>query len=355
VSHNITIVKTEDGRQYEEAFFAGKNGNLNPAWHGLGVNVIDAQTSSEAIELANLDWEVSLMPVAGVDDVRDSFIRSEMDSNGNSEFYTVVRDFEQTKKILGIVGDKYKPVQNWESFDFVDSLIKDNEILYESAGSLKGGKVVWLLARLPKIDYVTPEDPMKRYLLFSNSHDGSKAIRVVTTNVRVVCNNTLTNALSNNSDGIKIRHVGDIKSKINAARNVLSKINKEFKAIHELEKSLAKASITKNDFSNYVDVLFPIPKDEDGNELEKGNSLSQRNNKVLSIFDCYKDERQQFDSIKDTAWSAYNAVTQYVDHDSRVRVTEKNPENEARMNSSLFEGGARIKRKAFNLAVEMFV
>lgn len=350
MAHNITIVKTSDGRKYEEAFFAGDGKKLNPAWHGLGTNVVDAKTSKDAILFSKLDWNVSLMPVGGIDDLKDEVVRCETDSSGNSEFYAVVRDFHTAKRVLGVVGSRYSPIQNLEAFEFMDSLIEDEKLLYESAGSLKGGKIVWILARLPKIDFVTDEDTMKRYLLLCNSHDGSKAIRVITTNVRVVCNNTLTNALNKDNEGIKVRHIGNVKQKIDIASNVLKKTTEEFKEINKIEKKLASIKITKNQYKDYINILVPE------NDIKFTNKMQKtiRNNVLSDIQRCYNDKNQQMDTVKDTAWSAFNSYTQYIDHSSRIRVNNRSNFAESRMNNVMFENGASKKRKAFQLAINTF-
>ena len=129
--------------------------------------------------LAGLDWKVEQHPIVTSDGIP---------LNG---FWANVRNIDQ--KVLGVVSDKYKVVQNEEAFAFTDTLLGEG-VTYETAGALQEGRKVWLLAKLPQ-KYIISGDEITPYLVFSNSHDGSGAIKVAMTPVRVVCNNTLNLAL----------------------------------------------------------------------------------------------------------------------------------------------------------------
>ena len=153
-------------------------------WHGLGTMVQEAPTSAEALKLAGLDWTV---------EARDMWL------NGGYEpipgYKANVRSSDN--KILGVVSNKYRIVQNAEAFAFTDALI-GGDVHYETAGSLLDGKKIWLLAKLP--DSEICGDKTETYMCFSNTHDGSGAVRVCMTPVRVVCNNTLNLALNTHSE-----------------------------------------------------------------------------------------------------------------------------------------------------------
>ena len=144
-------------------------------WHGLGTKVMEAPTSKRALELAGLDWKVVQEPIY-------------TENNELIEGYKAnVRDVD--RKILGVVTDRYKIIQNEEAFAFTDELLGEG-VRYETSGSLQGGKKVWILARMPQ-EYIISGERISPYLLFSNTHDGSGAIKVALTPIRVVCNNTL--------------------------------------------------------------------------------------------------------------------------------------------------------------------
>lgn len=149
-------------------------------WHGLGTVVKEAPASEEALRLAGLDWNVIQEPIY-------TPFREKIDG-----FKANVRDSD--RKVLGVVSDRYKVVQNVEAFSFTDELLGQG-VRYETAGSLSGGKRVWLLARLPR-EYIIAGERISPYLVFSNTHDGSGSVKVAVTPIRVVCNNTLNLALS---------------------------------------------------------------------------------------------------------------------------------------------------------------
>ena len=134
----------------ESMFYAGRE----KPWHGLGTQVDEAPTSADALRLAGLDWKVERKPiqVCGGRKV-DNFFANVRSSDG---------------AVLGVVSDRYQVVQNAEAFAFTDALI-EGEVRYETAGSLMGGRKIWLLAKLPDREIVG--DKTEPYLCFSNTHD----------------------------------------------------------------------------------------------------------------------------------------------------------------------------------------
>lgn len=189
-------------------------------WHGLGVKVMEAPTSKDALWLAGLDWNV----------VQEEIYTE--NANPVTGFKANVRDTD--KKVLGVVTDRYKVVQNSEAFAFTDSLLGEG-VRYETAGSLQGGRKVWLLAHLPQ-EYIIAGERISPYLVFSNTHDGSGAVKVAVTPIRVVCNNTLNLALNTAKRSWSIIHTGNIIDKMEEAKNTLfmasdymDELGKEFK------------------------------------------------------------------------------------------------------------------------------
>ncbi len=143
-------------------------------WHGLGTIVMEAPASAEALKLAGLDWNVVQEPVY----------------TGYNE---LVKGYKANVRGTDVVSDRYKVVQNVDAFSFTDELLGKG-VRYETAGSLRDGRKVWLLARLPR-EYIIAGERISPYLVFSNTHDGSGSIKVAITPVRVACNNTLNLAL----------------------------------------------------------------------------------------------------------------------------------------------------------------
>ena len=329
MSHEIT--ERADGTA--EAAYA-----MVPAWHGLGTVVDHTMTSEEAIQLAHLDWQVEQYPLVA----RRTQDEMSIDIDVPDKVANVRTDCQ---RVLGLVSKQYAIVQNSEAFAFVDALHQDGIIKYESAGSLKGGRVVWLLARMPQEFEVADGDRLEQYILFSTSHDGTQAVRCLPTSVRVVCWNTYSMATAKESWGITIRHMGDLSARIDEARRTVMKVGQAFDAYYEDAKQLSKTQVDMARLEAYVNVLFP---DEEG--LNNWHRQQMRQ----SIIRAFSDGPQMVPSIRGTAWAAWNAVTQVVDHQSLYRARGTDSPAENRMISTVFGGNAALKRSALKLAVSAF-
>ena len=308
---------------FDEAFFA-----LKPAWHGLGTVLDYAPTSEDAIREAHLNWEIEMQPVltsSGIS-IPDTFATVRTDCNA----------------VMGVVGSRYKIVQNREAFDFLDSLLADGVMKYESAGALRGGRIVWLLARLPSVDTIADGDDSQRYILFSTSHDGSAAIHAIPTSVRVVCANTLR--IATVAD-VGFRHTGNVQSKMEQARLYLSQFDEQFTLYRDKARVLAQRRYTPAQASEYIATLFPEVK-------EIGAKQTIRENKVESVRQNFRNSRQAIPAIRDSFWALFNAVTESVDHPAKAKKLDLSG-RENRMLSLVDGTGADFKAKAFELALTM--
>ena len=188
---------------------------VDTPWHRIGTVTDKAVNSEQAINHAGLDWTVSTRPVVTFDRANET--------EGNfidiPDTFATVRDSDDT--VLGVVGDRYKVVQNKECFNFLDTVVDDSEATYETAGSLNNGKIVWMMLNLGK-EIKVDEDRTVPYLLMVNSHDGSTSVRGLPTPIRVVCSNTLRLALSSNAyKGFSFRHTQNVDGRIQQARTLL--------------------------------------------------------------------------------------------------------------------------------------
>src|SRR5919197_5557833 len=175
-------------------------------WHGLGA-VLDARprTLDAALEASGLTWTVAKEPLC----------RS--DGRTVAGHHATVR--EDTDTVLGVVSDDYVVVQNQECFAFLAGLL-GSELVFETAGSLWGGRQVFITAALP--DHVTVGgDEVPLYVVLSVWHTGTGAIRAMTTPVRAVCANTVRAALARANAVYRVRHVGDPSGQLHEARAVL--------------------------------------------------------------------------------------------------------------------------------------
>lgn len=272
-------------------------------WHGLGTIVQDAPTSADALHLAGLDWEVIPRPI-------------QLCGGAKIEGWKAnVRD--KDKEVLGIVSDKYSICQNKDAFDFTDNLIDSGDVRYETAGSLNKGRKIWLLAKMPTTSVLG--DEVEPYLCFSNTHDGTGAIKVCMTPVRVVCNNTLNLALRTAKRAWSAKHMGNIDSKLKEARDCLRMANSYIDGLSDSAEEYAKKKITDEQIAEILDELFPRSKDASPREIK--NIGKMKDNFMV----CYY--MPDIAKFRGTAWGAINAMADMVDHAEPIRNTKNYREN----------------------------
>lgn len=273
-------------------------------WHGLGTIVSEAPKSEEALRLAGLDWNV----------VQDSIYTN----NGELvEGYKVnIRDTD--RQMLGVVTDRYKVIQNKDAFAFTDELLGSG-VRYETAGALQSGKKVWLLARLPQ-EYIMSGERISPYLVFSNTHDGSGAVKVAITPIRVVCNNTLNIALRSAQRSFSMIHTGDIRGKINEAKQTLFMADKYMESLGKEFDKLRKQKLSDQQVKDYIELLLPIENDT--------SIISIRNIKKLreDMRARYYDAPDLID-IGNNAYRFINAVSDFATHAEPLRKTANYSEN----------------------------
>jgi len=301
-------------------------------WHGLGTKLDAPATAREAIEAAGLHYDVSLTDLVTTDGIPVTSCKA------------VVRT--DTNDVLGVVGNSYVPVQNRQAFAFLDAVVADGALRYHTAGALRKGEKIWLLAKLPgQIRVRFSEDVSEKYLLLTNSHDGSAALRVFFTSIRCVCANTLAMAdREGRGEGISIRHQGDLTSKIRQARDVLGIAARYFDDLEGQFDLLARHYPSYAQVSAYFKALYPDP--EEGNPARAENVR----NDLFRLFEHGKG--QDIPEIRSTSWAMLNAVTEYVDHLRPTRAKTEFDRSANRLDSSWFGSGARLKEKAFQLAIE---
>lgn len=273
-------------------------------WHGLGVRVNEAPASRNALTLAGLDWSVMQEPVY-------------TETGELVEGYKAnIRDAD--RRVLGVVTDRYKVIQNREAFAFTDALLGEG-VRYETAGSLQGGRKVWLLAHMPH-EYIITGERISPYLLFSNTHDGSGAIKVALTPIRVVCNNTLNLALSTAKRSWSMIHTGDIQSKMKEARDTLFMAEQYMDSLGKEFESLRMKKLSDQAVMDYIEILLPL--EEDATPIQRKNIGRLREDMKLRYFDA--------PDLKDLGKNAYrfvNAVSDFATHAEPLRRTANYKEN----------------------------
>ena len=311
-------------------------------WHNLGTILNSPPSSAEALEAAGLNFEVEKKHLY-VNHLEDEYGIPqiyEYDLNHLNKMATFRTD---TKKALGIVSQNYKIVQNTEAFKFFDPLIESEHFQYETAGALGYGEVVFISAKINKEKFDIPwEDhtDLDVYILLTSSHDGSSAVKVLLTPIRVVCNNTLTWALqTSNSNIISIRHTGNIGEKLEQGKRIVESVGNELvEAVRtiqeyktrEIHSNVVKGLMAHAVYSTHEDIMKYI---EDPNSPE----LSQYSkNKVDSLVDYYYNGIGQRDII-DTKYGVINAVTGYLQNEKKYFKPETQFNNLVLNNSNMVQ------------------
>lgn len=272
-------------------------------WHGLGTKVQEAPNSAEALKLAGLDWEVKQNDILLGDygNVIEGFKANVRSTDG---------------AVLGIVSDRYKVVQNAEAFSFTDNLI-GGDVRYETAGSLYGGKKVWMLAKLPTETVVG--DEVTPYMCFTNAHDGTGSIQVCMTPIRVVCNNTLNLALNQAKRKWSTKHIGNIEGKMHEAQMCLEYGAQYMESLAIEADKLANKHISNDQIQEILNELFPV-KETDSDRVK--NNVQKMKDEFMICY--YMPDIEKF---RNTAWGVVNAMSDMVTHTAPIRNTKNYKEN----------------------------
>ncbi len=316
MSHNLSIINGSASMMY-----VGET-----PWHSLGTRLDKPATASETIQAANLGFIVEKMP-----------LRIALHNIPVKDHFATVRT--DTMDVLGVVGSRYTTIQNKDAFVAFDALVGEGHALYHTAGALGNGERIWILAKLPDYIQVNHNDIVEKYLLLTNSHDGSTCVVVKLTPIRVVCENTLSVALQGAEQEVHIKHTVLAEEKLKQAHEILGLSNKLFETLAQYYIGMSKKMITTTLFSQYLNQIFPEP------------IFTLQKSRVKEIHEKIRELSEVgigAELSKGTLWGAYNAVTEYVDH---YRLKLKS--DSQRLKSMWFGTGEAIKKKAFSQAIGM--
>lgn len=335
MAHEIDTTTMERG----SAMFA-----YTPAWHGLGTVVAEAQTTEDALRIAGLDWEVRLTDLAA--DFGD----------GADTRYRTVPSHRATYRTdtmapLGSVGMRYQPLQNRDAFGWMDEVVGESLAIWHTCGSLRGGRRVWMLAKLPGSLEVSNRDVLDKYALIMNPHDGTGAVLFFPTSVRVVCMNTARLAISQYmraeragglAMGLRLFHTaGSLAGRVEKARQLLGIIDKSHVDYADMARAMAAKPLDSAQVGGYFESLVADRK-------ERGRE------RVLDAlwgrFHLPTNEGEHGANV----WSAYNAATEYADHELRV-IGAGPVRAERRFQSAFFGSSHAFKDRAWRAAIELAV
>jgi phage/plasmid-like protein (TIGR03299 family) len=337
-------------------------------WHKLGVNVESAVDSADAMRLAALDWRV--------DKVAMQYVDSLGTAREQSEVYAMIR--RDTGAMLGSVGSRYTPIQNSAGFKFLDSVLGSFGAKYESAGACYGGKRVWMLVRLPAQSFaVNQTDEINAYALFTNPHDGSGVAECFPTSERVVCANTLRVARDKDTaKGIRIRHTGDVQTKIDSAKRALGLAVESFDTFKQSAERLSTIRVPS--IENYANDVLDCVLELTAADCAKGPELLasvldvstaerqlaakcfsrkiERRGEILTdILERYDSEKNGIAGMRGTAWGAFNAVTEFADHSGIASHRKGSADTRAsrRFESVISGQDDDLKQAAFSTALAL--
>src|SRR6516162_2307965 len=266
-------------------------------WHGLGTALEEADLYDwpSASVKAGLNWEAELVPLVTAD------------TQAKVEHRAVRR--KSDGRVLGVVGPRYAVLQNQDAFQWFEPFLEAREAALHTAGSLRNGSRIWVLAKLNRDPLVIVQgDEVDKYLLLSHSHDGSLAVRVGFTPVRVVCANTL--AMAHGSDAsklIRLKHTKDIHQNLASIREVMDLANQQFEATAEQYRLLARKSINQADLRKYVERVLGVKDDE-----EPSTRMKNVMEEIIALAESGRGNALPV--VSGTYWSAYNGVTEWLSY-----------------------------------------
>lgn len=313
--------------QVEKMMFTGET-----PWHGLGTKVEPGVRSAQAIVDAGLDWNVDTVDLLTSD---GQFITNHKATRRTSD-----------GRILGVVGRTFKPLQNRDAFNFFDAFVEAGEASYETAGSLRGGRRVFILAKLNRDPLVIgKDDEVNKYVLLSNGHDGTLAVRVGFTPIRVVCSNTLAMSHSHRASKLlRIRHTSKTVDTLTKVREVMNLADASFEAEAEQYRKLARTPINRDDFTKFVTKVFAVKKlDDNGDEMPPVPTT-----RVLEgVSKLFEEGRgAQLETARGTVWGAYQAINEYLGY-------ERGSDNDIRLDSMWYGDAAKKNQTALQYAYQL--
>jgi phage/plasmid-like protein (TIGR03299 family) len=307
-------------------------------WHRLGTTVQGrAFTADEAMTLGHLGgWQVRKIPLTATEPTRDGVTTIPVPG------YATVRDnpFTGLPEALGVVGDLYTPMQNEDHATFLNTLADESGAIFDTAGSLNGGRQVFITMRLPDTMKVGGTDLVDVNIAALNSHDGSSPFRILVTPIRVVCANTQAAAIRDHLSSFAVRHTRNAKATLQQARDAIG-LTFAYHAAFEAEaERLIQTTMTDATFDHLISTVFGQP-DSDATARTQTAERKRRDR----LHHLFGDADTQA-GIRGTAWAGYQAVAEYIDHFAPVQA-RRNADVARATRLLTSDQPARLKRTAW--------
>ena len=318
-------------------------------WHGLGNQLPQKQPIEVWAQAAGMDWHIKESPVHfSIENVHNASMF------GTFEDQKVLYRSD-SNQALSVVSSRYQVVQPLEVLEFYRDLTEYAGFELETAGVLKGGRKFWALAKTGHSTALKGNDVVNGYLLLATSCDGSLATIAMPTTVRVVCNNTLSIAVNNSENAVKVSHrsvfdADAVKQRLGVAVSHWDQFMYEMKVLSERKVSTKEANA-------YFETLLTQTTPQSTESTASGLRLlkpstkpiipNERAYKKLQAMYCGQGRGAELTAAKNTAWGLLCAVTEFVDHERQARSTEN------RLDSAWFGNGAQMKQQALSQALQL--
>lgn len=305
-------------------------------WHGLGTILEAPPTAEDAIVAAGLDWQVEKR--------RMHFEANDLHGNmlPSPDRYAVVRT--KDNEYLGDAGAVWQPLQNKEAFRFFDPFVQSGEATYETAGSLEGGRTIWVLAKINRSPIeVVKGDTVDKYVLLVNKHKAGYSIQSTLTPIRVVCNNTLTGAVNRAEWMLKAHHSKKTAEKLEDIQEVIARADSSFKNAAEAYRMFAKKAVNNKIIDQILADTFEWS--VGGSETDREASFRKKQTEtIMRLFETGRGT--DIKGVNGTVWGLYNAITEFVQH-------EKGKVEDKRLKDAWFGSGMAMNNRAFTSALRM--
>lgn len=331
-----------------------------PFRYGGAINVESCKTAEEVMFTAGLDWEVAKceivakIPIQDIPDENNGFIHG---SNNYVECPNAFATYRTDHNIpLGLVKERYTPVQNSEAFSFFNNAIGKNKAIWQTAGFFGRGERIFVSAKLPK-NILVNGDPIENYLIFTTSHDGSSGVKILFSPIRVVCQNTLNAAIKSSSNYVSFRHTKAVHKNIDVADEILGICNQQIIMLQNSFEQMVNIKMNddsaQNIFANVIltdDEIFRI--NQTGHTVNQiilrdwraieDSQISMKKVNTLSEINNYYFSGIGQKAFVGTGYGVYNAINGYysnIDNSTGIK----------RMDSLLYGDKSRKIELAGNL------
>lgn len=307
---------------------------VGQSWHGLGIVRPDGQpaTAEQVVVDVRCNYPVETGLIYRADGTIVPRHREVYRADTNEHF--------------GVVGKDWTPLQNTEAFEFFDRIVGQGDAIYTSAGVLGAGERFFLQAKLPEHMKVA-DDVIDMFLLFTNTHDGSAAVDVRFTPVRVVCENTLNAAMRTKTAAkhiYRIRHTKNVRERFMLADQILSISNKYQMEMNDIFNRMVATKMDREQTTAaFLKTIHPNVKP--GIDLKDFHAKTQR---IISDMEAAGRSDVSMQQYEGTAWHAFNAVTYYVDHMKEYR-------GKTSFEGSVYGTGADMRQGIFDALVPILV